>query len=171
MARANRDETNFLALVDAVTDGRLDIVVEENVVESSSILSTIANLTYAPAAPAQDLARSKPGSAGWPGTLATSSFTAGQPLSIDLWNAGAGKLAFLVVGLTEGFTPFKDGTMVPSPDLVFGPLSTGSGELHVHSVWPAGLPAGTAVTLQWWMLDAGGTKGVSSSSAVRVVGG
>ena len=28
-----------------------------------------------------------------------------------------------------------------------------------------------AVTMQWWMLDAGGTKGVAASSGVPVVGG
>ena len=47
--------------------------------------------------------------------------------------------------------------LVPHPTFLIGGLTTdGSGELAFATSWPAGLPAGTTVHLQYWIVDATG---------------
>ncbi|MHC5209265.1 MAG: hypothetical protein ACYTG2_00935 [Planctomycetota bacterium] len=56
----------------------------------------------------------------------------------------------LVVGLFNISLSFKGGTMVPSPDILL-PLPTGAaGDVAIPFAWPAGLPPGFKIYLQFW---------------------
>jgi hypothetical protein len=62
--------------------------------------------------------------------------------------------AYWIIGLDAGFLPFKGGVLVPQLDLVVGPLPlNGAGSLDLSLTWPAGLPPGQTVDLQWWIPD------------------
>jgi hypothetical protein len=171
-ARANRTDLEVLGvLADVVTDGRLDIVATRTVPPFSTSLqvTVVPNLTYPSDAPVLDLAHSLYGGGGWPGQLMLGSFIAHEEVTIDVWAAGPGLPALLVVGLSEIGAAFKGGTMVPNPDLLVGPLTTAAdGTLEVKGRWPRGLPPGTPVTFQWWIADAQAPAGMAATSAARV---
>ena len=89
--------------------------------------------------------------------------------SVDLVlsNALPGGQGYLLVGLSSLFAPFKGGVLVPSPDLILGPLGiSGAGELPLSTFWPAGVPSGFTSYYQYWIPDAAGPKGYAASNGV-----
>jgi formylglycine-generating enzyme required for sulfatase activity len=94
-----------------------------------------------------------------------------SPITITLSGALENTTAFLVVGFTElNFSPFYGGVLVPDigPPGFFVALPTnGSGGLVIAETWPAGLPSGFELYLQYWIEDLGGPFGKSASNAVR----
>jgi hypothetical protein len=84
-----------------------------------------------------------------------------------LYDAKPSSPAYLVVGLDELAAPFKGGTLVPTPQFLL-PLSTdAAGGLSLSwSHWPAGLPAGAQLLLQYWIVDPAGPAGFSASNGL-----
>ena len=78
--------------------------------------------------------------------------------------------AFLVAGLQTAFMPFKGNVLVPQMDSVIGPLPVGPlGKLGLTFDWPAGMPVGQTVDMQFWIKDPGGIKGFAVSSDAHIV--
>jgi hypothetical protein len=75
-----------------------------------------------------------------------------------------------VYGAAFANTPFRGGTLVPSADLAFAGLSTGSrGEITWGTAWPPGVPAGVQSPFQHWIVDPSGPLGLAASSAIAAV--
>jgi len=75
--------------------------------------------------------------------------------------------AFLVVGLTQLDAPFKGGVLIPSPDLVLGPLPLDvMGNTSLTFTWPSGLPPALTTFIQAWIPDVAGPVGYSASAAL-----
>jgi hypothetical protein len=95
------------------------------------------------------------------------------PLSpVSLVVSGAHPLtpAYLVLGLSDLFAPFKGGVLVPSPDFIFPPLVTdGAGGLVLASTWPAGLPPGVSSWWQFWLADPGAPAGFAATNGLLAV--
>jgi hypothetical protein len=90
----------------------------------------------------------------------------GTTYKIDLSNARTLSNAWLVVGLSNQSVPFKGGTLVPTDDLLIGPLQTGFGGVATATgIFPANISAGTKLYFQWWVKDAAGPVGFSASNA------
>ena len=174
VAYANRvgamnEDPFFQFIADAFADGRPDILEEGEVGQDGWIVSTIPNWTYPAGAPQLDLGHPQFGGDGWPGTRVSGSFVPDDLVTVELWEVGENLPALLVAGLTESLLPFKGGVMVPEPDGHFGPISTGSAPiLELEGRWPAGLPVGATITLQWWIADPVAPQGMSASTAVRI---
>jgi len=108
------------------------------------------------------------GSAGYADQDAEGTLQGLALFAFTLRDAPPGAAAFHVVGLAELSFPFKGGVLVPTPDLLNGPLFVGpSGELTLAGPWIPGLPSGLPLYLQFWWADAGGPKGFAASRAVR----
>lgn len=174
-AYANREDAmsgspRLQFVADVLADGRLDIVDGGlSDLEDGNRLSTIPNWTYPAGAPQLDLGQPQFGMNGWPATLVSGRFEPDESVTMQLWEAGDDLPAFLVAGLTESLLPFKGGVLVPEPDALFGPISTGSAPiLELEGRWPAGLPVDASITLQWWIADPVAPQGMSASSAVRI---
>jgi hypothetical protein len=59
---------------------------------------------------------------------------------------------WFVVGLSRIDLPFKGGVLVPSPDIILGPVPTDSfGSVTLTGIWPNGVPIGTEVVIQSWV--------------------
>jgi hypothetical protein len=55
------------------------------------------------------------------------------------------------------------------PDMITGPwMAAANGSLTLAGLWPAGIPAGATLTLQFWMPDPAGIAGFAASSAVAI---
>lgn len=108
------------------------------------------------------------GTNGKPILHGTGGVGAGEPGSLILSNAVASApLAILFVGIVEGSTPFKGGTLVVSPFIAAINLFTdATGGLTIP--WAdLNLAPGTEVFFQYGIQDAGGPVGVSLSNALK----
>ena len=77
--------------------------------------------------------------------------------------------AVLVMGAAIASAPFKGGTLVPSPDaLVFGWSTGPTGGFQLQALWPAGVPPGSQLALQFWVIDPGGPAGYSASNGLAI---
>ncbi len=113
---------------------------------------------------------------GGPGDQGSEFFTAKgnlhpeQPYSLSLAGAAPFAPSALVVGLAVINAPFKGATMVPRPDFISMAIPTdAAGKLSIAGVWPAGVPGGLTLTMQWWSQDPGVESGMSASNALQVV--
>ncbi|HTE05867.1 MAG TPA: VCBS repeat-containing protein, partial [Planctomycetota bacterium] len=148
-------------------DGRLDLVVL--VASSQPALGIALNRTYTEAEPLADLGFALAGSKGYPVQIAEGQFGPGDPFSFALHGAPAGGATYHFVGATQIFLPFKGGIVVPAPNVITGPwIADAGGHLALAGHWPAGVPAGATLTLQFWFPDAGGPAGFAASSAVAI---
>jgi hypothetical protein len=97
---------------------------------------------------------------------------AGSALTVNLQNARPDAAAFLVIGVTAVDLPFHGGTLVPAfepPNGLFIILNTDDeGELTLSSTWPAGVPFGTEIYMQYWIKDPVALSGFSASNALRL---
>jgi len=95
----------------------------------------------------------------------------GWPVSMKLYQAPSFSLGGLVIGFNVLFTPFKGGTLVPSPDLILPVFADEFGEAYLSAPWLADgmLPSGMAFYFQQWILDpTQPPAGWSASNALEV---
>jgi hypothetical protein len=114
---------------------------------------------------------SKPGTDGKaPQLRGVGSLVDGSPIDVDITNGLPAGVASLVVGFSTLFAPVEGGTLVPDLDLILAGLPLdASGELHLSSTWPSGVPADFPFYLQVWVMDPGAGFGWSVSNAVRAI--
>jgi hypothetical protein len=113
------------------------------------------------------LGAAKPGAGALPELLGAGALTGGSQNAVALTGSATSTLAWLIAGTTEANAPFKGGTLVPAPQLVV-PFAVGSkGVVGLPFTWPAALPDGTSITLQFWIHDAAASQGASASNALR----
>jgi hypothetical protein len=121
-----------------------------------------------------DLGQRLAGGPGLPQLTGTGALTPGNPVSIDLTNALGGAPAFLFLGLSPlNFSPFYGGTLVPDftvpPGQIIIVFTDGGGAVSLGTNWPAGVPSGFELYLQYWISDPGGPYGFSASNALQAV--
>jgi hypothetical protein len=122
-----------------------------------------------PWSPWKNLEKALPGVAGSPVFAGSGTLVAGTPVSLALSSARPLAPAWLVAGPFTAFKPFKGGVMVPDPAppaLVFPSGTTAAGTLNLVGPWPAGVPAGFTLFMQWWIADAAGPQGFAASNAL-----
>ena len=96
--------------------------------------------------------------------------TPGSATTLALFEALPSTLAGFFLGFSQLDLPFKGGVLCPSPDVIVPSLPVSSaGELVVAFPWPAGIPAGTNLWWQSWVLDAGAPKGLGASNCLRSI--
>jgi hypothetical protein len=66
--------------------------------------------------------------------------------------------AYLIIGLGTWYVPFYGGTLVPSFDYYLPLRTQASGTLIVSGEWPADLPQGMPIYLQYWISDTPGSS-------------
>jgi len=102
-----------------------------------------------------------------PKLSAAGTLLAGDPVTLTLENGAAGAPAVLVVGPDRINVPFKGGVLVPSPTLLLPLVLEPAGGFQLAGSVPAGLPSGSVLYLQAWIVDAQGPVGFTSSNAVQ----
>lgn len=117
----------------------------------------------------QDLGHGLAGTFGVPSLVGIGTLQAETPYILSLIEAKETAPAWLVLGLSPLVAPFKGGTLVPDPtppgQVVL--LMTGvAGRIVLSGTWPAGIPAGLTLHLQYWIADPAGPQGFSASNAV-----
>ena len=117
-----------------------------------------------------DLGHSLAGTHGAPILNGSGTLLVGDPVTLSLTNALENATTYFVTGLTEVNLPFYGGILVPAfsaPNGLFLALITdGAGELVLTDTWPSGIPSGTSLYFQHWIVDPGGPFGFAASNAV-----
>ena len=114
-----------------------------------------------------DLGLGKAGTNGVPVLAGTGTLQGGSSNQVDLTSALASAPATLFVGLSNISTPFKGGTLVPSPDFLINVATNGAGAISLPFTWPAGIPLGTKLYWQIWVSDSGAANNLSASNGLE----
>lgn len=114
-----------------------------------------------------DLGQALAGTKGEPVLRGTGSMQPGSTFELDLRSARNSTLAVLMVGSTPLGQPFRGGTLLLLPDfLLLG--STGQlGTRTVGTIWPEGVPSGSDLFFQYWLVDPAGPQGFAASNGLR----
>jgi len=164
-----------LQAADLDQDGAPDLVLASIDGSGHHILTRVRNHTYPAGSPWLDLGQGKAGvsSEGLPAKpilTADGTLAAGAPVSVALARSNTPHtFGYVIMGLSDLSAPFKGGTLVPSPDVVVGPLAglPGASALVLSDTWPAGVPSGTSIWIQAWLHGVGSPLPTSATSAVR----
>jgi len=108
------------------------------------------------------------GTDGVPTLAGTGALTVGSATSVVLAHAKPGSPAAFVIGLSSIDAAFKQGVLVPFPDLLVSiPAVAPSGSIALAFPWPAGLPSGLSVYWQCLVSDPAAPAGVAMSGALK----
>ena len=108
------------------------------------------------------------GADGIPELDGTGSLTAGSSVAVLLDHAAPSSLSLLALGFAPTNLPFFGALLAPNPVVTTTWLSNGSGHAALQLTWPGGLPAGSQLWFQAWVLDAAGPFGVAASRPLLV---
>jgi hypothetical protein len=108
------------------------------------------------------------GSTGTPCSSGHLTPAVGGDASLSLTGALPFAPAWLVIGLDRINLPFKGGVLVPAPDLLLPFVVDGAGGHAFAWTWPGGLPTGSKLWIQYWIVDLGAPVGLSASNGVGV---
>jgi hypothetical protein len=88
------------------------------------------------------------------------------PVTLAITHPQPFALAQLVIGFGQANVPFKGGTMVPVPTVLLPLPTNAQGLFLIKTDWPPGVPPGTPLALQAWMVDAAGPAGFAATNGV-----
>lgn len=121
--------------------------------------------------PWTDIGFALPGARGEPSLSATGTLVAGTPVSLMLGDALPDSTAFMMLGFERLDLPFKGGVLVPAfspPDGTLITLPTSPlGAFTLNGTWPAGIPSGSSLYAQTWIVDDAAVAGLSASNALE----
>jgi len=109
------------------------------------------------------------GTTGVPQLTGSGSLLGGSSGALTLSAAWPSSLIWFVVGSSEISLPLAGGTLVPSPDFIYGTATLASGSATLPFVWPIGVPAATNIVCQAWVLDPGGVAGLAASNGLVAI--
>ncbi len=107
-----------------------------------------------------------PGSAGTPSLTGLGTLQAGTPWTFSLVDCAPSAPTLLVMGPAPLMAPFKGGVLVPEPAQLAALVTSPVGRIILTGTWPAGVPAGLQLVLQYWIADAAGPAGWAASNGV-----
>jgi hypothetical protein len=117
--------------------------------------------------PWTDLGFAKAGTHGDPALTGTGTMGPLSPLVLTLSNALENTTAWLAVGFSTVYVPFKGGTFIPDitlPGFLVPVPTDGNGEVVLSETTPAGSPPGFSFYAQYWLQDAGAAGAPVSAS-------
>jgi hypothetical protein len=147
-------------------DGAPDLMVGAPGSPSVTELEGDAWLLFLVRGPWTWLGNGLAGTAGVPQLVGTGTLVGGEPAALNLTEAAPSAAATLVIGLSALNAPFKGGVLVPLPAALVSALTDAGGTLPLAATWPAGLPSGLEIYLQYWIVDATAPHGFAASNAV-----
>lgn len=163
----------FMSTSDFDADGRPDLLVVDSGFPTTTELRVLRNFTYGASEPILDLGQASPGSFGfgpsYPIQLVESTLQPNADVFLELHTVTPGLPTWLVVGVSELSIPLGKATLVPSLDLVVGPLTMpAAGGLLLEGRWPIGLPPGFEIWAQFIIKDPGVMLKIAASNAVLI---
>lgn len=119
--------------------------------------------------PVAELGHGLGGTQGTPRLRAVGTLEGGSPLEVSVSDARPGASLHLVVGAQAVGVPFKQGVLLPRPDLVLGFSTDAAGALQFTSTWPAGLPSELGLYAQAWIQDPSGPAGWCATNGLSLI--
>jgi hypothetical protein len=161
-----RGRTYRPSIADFSGDGRLDIGigVAATLPIADSYYSVLPQLVPSPWTL---LGSGLAGTHGIPSLTGSGTLQAGAAVTFALSGALENTPGFLGLGLSRIDLPLFGGILVPYPDLVVSTTTNGSGASAKTLNWPSGLPAGTQLYAQTWIVDPSGLLGFAASNALQ----
>lgn len=126
---------------------------------------------FVPNDPWTDLGKSTTGTNGYPSQSGSGSLAPNTGVVISLQNAPAGAPGIWLLSNKRSDFPILGGTILPdlggsSANATVSMATDGAGKHQLVFNWPAGVPSGTTLYMQYVILDAGGPFGLSFSNGL-----
>jgi hypothetical protein len=102
-----------------------------------------------------------------PDLAGTGALVPGSTARFVVRGAEGSSMAFLIAGLTQINAPFKNGTLVPAPDILLPMATSPAGAIDLSFTWPAA-PRGVVLTVQFWFKGTGEVVSWSASNALQL---
>ena len=119
--------------------------------------------------PFTDMGGASVGSSGKPVLTGSGPLTPASPLTIALANAKPGAPTLLWLTFSSSPTAKFGGTLYALPNPIsFSFVANGAGGLSLPTTWPAGIPAGTDLFLQFLIKDTGAATNFVLSNALKL---
>jgi hypothetical protein len=106
------------------------------------------------------------GSAGLPLLSGTGTLAPGSPVTLSLTQARPFSPSFLVLSNAQLAAPFKGGTLVPAPTILFAIATDGLGEVSFSGSTTAWIPPSFTHYFQVWIQDPAGPAGFAASNGL-----
>jgi hypothetical protein len=107
------------------------------------------------------------GSQGPPLLVGSGPLAFGFNDQLSLFQAHPSSTAILVVGLSQLGAPFKGGTLVPAPQVLWVQPTNAVGVVHLAFFMPASTPPDVSLFFQYWIADPTAAAGWSASNALQ----
>jgi hypothetical protein len=117
----------------------------------------------------QDLGGALAGTQGLPLLIGQGALQPATTFTISLVHAKKFAPASLLLGVATLGVPFKGGVLVPDPSppgLVLPLTTDDAGRIVLSGPWPAGMPSGLTLYLQYWIADLAAPQGWAASNGV-----
>jgi len=104
---------------------------------------------------------------GIPSLVGLGDLTPGSDLSLVLGQSEPNSPAVLIFGVSNLSAPAKGGVLVPNPDVIISGFATNAdGRLEFPTVFPAGVPSGVPLYMQFWVEDSFGFFPLAASNGI-----
>lgn len=122
--------------------------------------------------PWSSIGAGEPGVSGIPVLTGSGPLTAGSTANLDLTNARPLSPAVLFVSTAYSGASLLGGTLVPDPtppSIILKLQTDAAGAILASGPWPSGVPSGTHLYFQYWIMDAAAQHGASCSNGMLAV--
>lgn len=106
------------------------------------------------------------GQNGLPKLSGSGALSSGTTWQIKIENGKPSAPCAFVLGTSQANLPFYGGTLVPTPNSVFGFALNSAGALSLAGTTPAGMPPGASAVMQVWIADPAAVAGASATNAL-----
>ncbi len=107
------------------------------------------------------------GDAGRPLLWGDGELVANSPVTFAVSQGPASTLSLMIIGFDLLDAPFKGGSLIPMPDLLFPMPLDSNGELQIDALWPTDLPSGSDIYWQFWIPDASAPNGKAATNGLQ----
>jgi len=113
-----------------------------------------------------DLGNAKLGSRGLPRLEGAGLLQGGTVATVTVSEALENAPGVHILGISQVNLPLLGGVLVPNPNVLVPFATDGAGVASLSLPWPAGLPPGTQLFFQSWIVDPAATAGLSATNGI-----
>ncbi len=114
------------------------------------------------------LGYSKAGTNGDPVAWGIGEFVSGGPYRVGLENALPNEDAYIIEGVSQAYTPFFGGVLVPLFYQWSFVTTDDNGNAEYASSYPGVVGPGDELVMQWWFVDPAGTMSTASTAGIAM---
>ncbi len=107
------------------------------------------------------------GDAGRPLLWGDGDLSPNSPITLTVSQGPTSTLSLMIIGFDLLDAPFKGGSLIPMPNLLFPMPLDSNGELQLDALWPTDLPSDADIYWQFWIPDPTAPNGKAATNGLQ----